>query len=133
MLDLLRNTLSYYQLEANPFVAPAILFVILLLARFTFFFAASQNLKNLAKDIRKQVKRHFHERSLLGWFFWTASWLVLICGYFDFFPAPFNQELILWLSAATLFFAGLSLHFLAYVQAAIQALIEHKSNIPLVS
>ena len=127
MFDLIRQFLSYYQLETNPIVAPLIFALLLLILRLIVMSLASSEFKNLAKEDRKRLKKHFQSRSLVGWVLWLGAWGLISLGYYGTLPAPLMDEVYLGASSGLLFLLSLTLHFLALAQAAVQTLLEKKS------
>jgi len=127
MFDLIRETLNQYQLGEYPFAAPVIFGAALLILRLLLISLASSEFKNLAKEDRKRLRKHFQSRSLVGWIFWLGSWAVISLGYFKSLPAPFDNEVYLGAAAGLLFLLSLTAHFLALAQAAVQTLLEKKS------
>jgi hypothetical protein len=132
MLKLLKDFLAQYQLDASPLVAPILFLILLFLLRWILVALATSQVKNLVKEDRKLIHKHFRQRAGIGWLLWFTAWILLVMAYFEMLPPLLQEKMYLWPAVGILFLISLSLHFLAYAQSAIQTLNE-KKNLTLVS
>jgi hypothetical protein len=127
MFNFVKTFLTQYQLETNPYV-PALFFSLgLLLLRLIFIALATSQFKNLPKEDRKRLRKHYQKRSVIGWLFWFGAWGLTVMGYYQMLPSPLTEEIYLWPSVGLCFLLSLTAHFLAFALAAVQTLLEKKS------
>ena len=62
MFEIVRQLLSPYQLETNAFVAPSLFALCLLIIRGILLSLVTVGLKNMPKDERKKLKKHYQEQ-----------------------------------------------------------------------
>ncbi len=133
MLNYLKQFLSTYGVEMSPVIAPLIFLVGLFILRKFLMLFITLPLKGVEKKERKKLRKIYHEKSLYGWIFWFLSWVTLIVAYYELLTQIMLNEWIVWAVAGTFFLLGLTLHYLAYGQAAIQLIEEKRTSIPSVS